>query len=168
LKFEDPNDPAKGLLFDGRVAEDFKLSTGTWVSVGPLRAKLIDRFAPYMRDVVIAGNDRNEIGALVFPVIEACSALAPDLPADAGAAAILADPRVREKFRQTLTAFAGEATGSSNRVTRLILLEQPASLDSGEITDKGSLNQRTVLRHRTAAVEELYQDPPSANVIAIA
>jgi feruloyl-CoA synthase len=168
LKFEDPNDPAKGLLFDGRVAEDFKLSTGTWVSVGPLRAKLIDRFAPYMRDVVIAGNDRNEIGVLVFPVIEACRALAPDLPADADTATVLADARVREKFHQTLTAFAKEATGSSNRVTRLILLEQPASLDAGEITDKGSLNQRTVLRHRATAVEELYRNPPSANVIAIA
>ncbi len=167
LKFEDPADPGKGLLFDGRVAEDFKLSTGTWVSVGPLRAKFIDRFAPLVRDVVIAGGDRNEIGVLAFPVIEACRALAPDLPADAPAAAVLGDARVRARFRDLLDAFAAASTGSSNRVCRLMLMQEPPSLDAGEITDKGSINQRMVLGRRAALVEALYRDPAPADVIAI-
>ena len=81
LKFDDPADPAKGLLFDGRLAEDFKLATGTWVSVGPLRAAFIAHFAPLVRDVVLAGADRDEVTALVFPDLDACRKLAPDLAA---------------------------------------------------------------------------------------
>ena len=165
LRFADPNDPAQGLAFDGRIAEDFKLATGTWVSVGPLRAKFIDHFAPLVRDVVIAGADRDDVAALVFPDLMACRGLCRDLPADAPAADVLSAPAARRAFAQRLTAFSRAATGSSNRVNRLILLAELPSLDLGEITDKGSINQRAVLRARAAMVEELYARPPSGRVI---
>ncbi|MBS0248569.1 MAG: feruloyl-CoA synthase [Proteobacteria bacterium] len=165
LKFADPNDPDKGLIFDGRIAEDYKLSTGTWVSVGPLRGRFVDHFAPYVRDVVLAGADRDFIGALVFPDIEACRKLA-GLSADATPAEIVAAPTVRLLFAERLFTMAAEAKGSSTRVERLILMAEPPSLDKGEATDKGSLNQRAVLASRAALVEELYADtPPSPNVI---
>jgi feruloyl-CoA synthase len=167
LKFDDESDPLKGLLFDGRIAEDFKLGTGTWVSCGPLRAGFIAHFNPYVRDVVIAGGDREYVAVLIFPDVEACRALVPDLPKSASAAEVLGDARVREKFKELLVAFATKSTGSSNRVARAMLLVEPPSLDIGEITDKGSINQRAVLGHRSALVDELYANPPSARVITI-
>jgi feruloyl-CoA synthase len=168
LKFADPADPGKGFLFDGRIAEDYKLSTGTWVSVGPLRARFIDAFAPYVRDVVFAGPDRDDIVALVFPDIEACRKLAPEHAADAAPAAILGDVRVRLKFASLLQALAAASPGSSTRVMRAILMAEPASMDKGEMTDKGSINQRAVLKNRAALVDELYAAPLSSKVIAIA
>jgi feruloyl-CoA synthase len=167
LKFADPDDPAKGLLFDGRLAEDFKLATGTWVSVGPLRARCIDHFAPYVRDVVIAGADRDDIAVLAFPEIEACRKLCADLPADAKPAVILADARVRRQLAALLKELAARSPGSSTRVCRMLLLEEPASMDLGEMTDKGSINQRAVLRQRAALVDELYAELASPRVIAI-
>jgi feruloyl-CoA synthase len=161
VKFEDPNDAGAGLLFDGRVAEDFKLATGTWVNVGPLRARLLAALEPYARDVVIAGGDRNEIGALIFPDIAACRALASE------AASPVDDPRVMAAIRDRLAAFAKTSTGSSNRVCRAILLGEPPSLDAGEMTDKGSINQRAVLARRAALVAELYAPAPSPRVILI-
>jgi feruloyl-CoA synthase len=166
LKFADPSDPGKGLLFDGRIAEDFKLSTGTWVSVGPLRARFLDHFAPYARDVVIAGADRDDLAVLVFPDIDACRKLCPDIT-DAAPPALLADRRVRDEFAKRLTSLAKESPGSSARICRLALLEVPPSMDVGEATDKGSINQRTVLKHRAALVEELYAKPCPARVISI-
>lgn len=168
LKFVDPNDPGKGLLFDGRIAEDYKLSTGTWVSVGPLRARFIDLFAPYVRDVVFAGPDRDDIVALVIPDIEACRKLAPGLAPDASAAAVLDDTRLRAKFADLLNKLAAASPGSSTRVMRAILMAEPPSMDKGEMTDKGSINQRAVLKSRAALVEELYATPLSARIIAIA
>ena len=165
LKFADPADPAKGLLFDGRIAEDFKLATGTWVSVGPLRMAFIAHCAPFARDVVFAGPDRDELGALVIPDIEACRKLAAELPPDATAAVVLASPQVRTAFAQLLNALADPSRGTSGRVGRAILLSEPPSLDVGEVTDKGSINQRAVLAHRAALVEELYAEPLSGNVI---
>ncbi len=165
LKFEDPADPAKGLLFDGRIAEDFKLATGTWVSVGPLRAALVAHCAPLVRDVVLAGPNRDEIGALVIPDLDACRRLASDLAPDLPAAALLADTRVRDKFARLLEPLAAPGRGTSTRIRRAILLEEQPSLDVGEVTDKGSINQRAVLAHRAALVEALYANPPPANVI---
>jgi feruloyl-CoA synthase len=162
LKFADPTDPRAGLLFDGRVAEDFKLATGTWVNVGPLRARLLQAIEPYARDVVITGADRNEIGALIFPNVEACRGLATDRTAD-----VSNDARVRKELRARLAAFASTSTGSSNRVCRAILLAEAPSLDAGEMTDKGSINQRAVLERRAAMVDELYRQPLSPRVIAI-
>ncbi|HTO47991.1 MAG TPA: feruloyl-CoA synthase [Burkholderiales bacterium] len=161
----DERDPRKGLVFDGRVAEDFKLATGTWVSVGPLRARFIAAAAPFVQDVVIAGLNRDWIGALVFPRLDECRALAPELAASAPAAAVLAHPAVRGKFQALLDAFAREATGSSTRIARAILLDAPPSIDASEITDKGSINQRAVLKARAAPVEELYAETPPPRVI---
>ncbi|MFZ0114482.1 MAG: feruloyl-CoA synthase [Xanthobacteraceae bacterium] len=165
LTFEDPADPGKGLVFDGRIAEDFKLATGTWVATGRLRARMIDGFAPYVRDAVLTGPDRDDLGALIFPDPVACRALAPDATGDA--AALVADPRVRAEFQKRLDALAKEATGSSNRVVRAMLMAEPPSLDTGEATDKGSINQRNVLKNRAALVQELYDQPPSRRVITI-
>ena len=131
--------PEKGLLFRGRISEDFKLATGTWVHVGPLRARIIEHFAPLVRDVVIAGENRGEIGALLF------------LSASAD----------REELRRRLLSL--HSTGSSNRVARALVLDEPPSLDAGEMTDKGTINQRAVLNRRKALVEELYTD--SARVL---
>ena len=161
----DAADPRKGLVFDGRVAEDFKLATGTWVSVGPLRAKFIAAAAPYVQDVVIAGLNRDWVGALVFPRLDECRALAPELPATAPPSGIVGHPAVRAKFQAMLDAFAREATGSSTRVARAILLDVPPSIDASEITDKGSINQRAVLKARAALADELYADPPGPRVI---
>jgi feruloyl-CoA synthase len=168
LRFADPDDPGHGLLFDGRIAEDFKLATGTWVSLGPVRAGFIDHFAPYVRDVVLAGPDRDDIAALVFPDVEACRRLAPDLGANAPVQAILADARVTKEFEFLLRTLAAKSTGSSNRVSRAILLSDPPSLDAGEMTDKGSINQRAVLKHRAVLVDALYARPKPAQVLAIA
>jgi len=141
--FADPDDPGKGLLFQGRISEDFKLATGTWVHVGPLRAAFIEHFAPLVRDVVIAGDRRNELGALIFP----------------------AGQGSRENFLNKLKSLP--STGSSNRIARAIILDEPPSLDAGEMTDKGSINQRAVLSRRKQLVEELFRDPPSAKVLWI-
>jgi len=165
LKFADPDDPLKGLLFDGRIAEDFKLSTGTWVSVGPLRARFIDFFAPYVRDVVFAGQNQDDIAALVFPDIEACRKLA-GLGPEATPAQIVVDPTVRRTFAEKLTQLAADSPGSSTRVMRALLMADLPSMDKGEMTDKGSINQRAVLKNRTELVEELYAAPYSAAVLS--
>jgi feruloyl-CoA synthase len=158
---KNPGDPRAGLLFDGRVAEDFKLTTGTWVNVGPLRARLLAQLEPYARDVVIAGADRDEIGALIFPNLEACRKLAAD------AADVTSDARVRDELRVRLTAFARTNTGSSNRVCRAILVGEPPSLDAGEMTDKGSINQRALLERRADLVAELYAAKHSPRVLMV-
>jgi feruloyl-CoA synthase len=167
LKFADLADPAKGLLFDGRLAEDFKLSTGTWASVGPLRAGFIDHFAPYVRDVVFAGADRDEIAALVFPELEACRKLA-GLGAEAKAAEIVDAPVVRQTFAMLLKKLAAFSKGSSTRVVRAILMAEPPSMDKGEMTDKGSINQRAVLKNRSALVERLYAERPDPSIMVAA
>jgi feruloyl-CoA synthase len=168
LRFADPNDVTKGLIFDGRVAEDFKLASGTWVNVGPLRAGFIDHFAPLVQDVVIAGLGHNEIAALVFADRAACQRLCPAPGSGVSAQELLARPEVRAAFAERLRGLAEHSTGSSNCIAALLLLEEPPSLDQGEMTDKGSINQRAVLNHRAALVEELYAHPPSPRVIRLA
>jgi feruloyl-CoA synthase len=165
LKFEDPHDWTKGLVFDGRISEDFKLATGTWVSVGPLRAAFIARGAPLVRDVVFAGPNRDDVTALIVPDVDACRKLAASVAAEASAATVLADARVRATFARFLAELSAAGRGTSERITRAVLLAEPPSLDVGEITDKGSINQRAVLTHRAALVEQLYMNPPPPNVI---
>jgi feruloyl-CoA synthase len=167
VKWIDEADPAKGFQFDGRITEDFKLSTGTWVSVGPMRAKVIAHFAPYFRDVAIAGINRDDVTILAFPDFDAFFALCPNLGGSKEPSAILADQCVRAEVRRRLAALAAGATGSSTRVARVLLMAAPPSLDKGEITDKGSINQRAVLTHRAGLVEELYAKPYSSRVIAL-
>jgi len=157
VRFVDAADVNKGFVFDGRFSEDFKLATGTWVSVGPLRARILSFFAPYARDVVITGHDRDDVGMMIFADVDACCALCPEMKHGAATAPeVLRHEVVQRKFRNLLNAFAAESTGSSNRVSRAILLEEQPSLDAREITDKGSLNQRAVLEHRAPLVEKLY------------
>jgi feruloyl-CoA synthase len=166
LKFATPGDASGGFVFDGRVAEDFKLITGTWVSVGPLRGRLISAFAPLVRDVVIAGHDRNDITALVFPDLEGCRALLPTAERTLSDQAVAAHPAVRAAFANHLAPFNGGGAGSSMRVARLILLDELPSIDAGEMTDKGSINQRAVLARRAALVDELYAAQSSLRIIA--
>ena len=166
LKFVDPDDAGKGLLFDGRIAEDYKLSTGTWVSVGPLRARFVAACAPLVRDVVIAGINRDEISALVVLDLDGCRLINPTLPLDDLAAAA-SDPLIVAAFRERFHKLVAGATGSSTRITRAVLLDQPLSIDRGEVTDKGSINQRAVLEHRGELIEELYAANPSNRVISV-
>ncbi|MDW3683033.1 feruloyl-CoA synthase [Cupriavidus sp. CV2] len=165
LKFVDAEQPELGFMFDGRIAEDFKLSSGTFVSVGPLRARVLAAGAPYVQDVAIAGMDRDDIGLLVFPRMEDCRRLS-GLAPSASHREVLAAPAVRSAFSQMLTILNESATGSASRVARLLLLDEPPSLDRGEMTDKGTLNQRAVLTHRAALVDALY-GTASENVITI-
>jgi feruloyl-CoA synthase len=167
VRFVDPEDVNKGLFFDGRFAEDFKLASGTFVNVGPLRTKLIHWFAPYVIDVIITGHDRNFLGMMLVPNLEACRTLASGLPGGAAPVDILRHESVFAKFTALLRSFAAQATGNSNRVERAVLLDEPPSLDAGEITDKGSLNQRVILDRRAALVEEIHAPLPSSRVLRI-
>lgn len=164
LRFYDPERPELGLMFDGRIAEDFKLSSGTFVSVGPLRARVIAAGAPYVQDVVVAGANRDALGLLVFPRMEDCRRLA-GLPAGATPREILASPAVRSAFTSLLHTLNQSATGSATRVACMLPMEDPPSIDRGEITDKGTLNQRAVLSNREALVEALYQRDAHPGVI---
>jgi feruloyl-CoA synthase len=158
------HDLSAGLDFDGRIAEDFKLASGTWVSVGPLRARFIAACVPLVRDVVIAGINRDDIAALVVLDLDGCRLINPALPAN-DVAVSAQDASVRNAFRQRFAAFQSAATGSSTRVSRAFLLDAPLSIDRGEVTDKGSINQRAVLDHRCDLVEALYSPTPGAGVI---
>jgi feruloyl-CoA synthase len=155
LKLIDEAHPERGFAFDGRIAEDFKLSTGTFVSVGPLRARIVAAGDPLVLDVVIAGINRDDVGILVFPRLDACRAMA-GLDADASAAQVLAASAVREFFQRLVDGQWATGTGSATRVARALVLAEPPNIDRGEITDKGSVNQRAVLAQRGALVERLY------------
>src|SRR5712671_5967517 len=159
-------DFSAGFDFDGRIAEDFKLASGTWVSVGPLRARFVAACAPLVRDVVIAGINRDEVSALVILDLDGCRLVNPELPADLVAAAS-SDALIRDAFRERLTKFLAAATGSSTRIARAVLLDTQLSIDRGEVTDKGSINQRAVLEHRNDLIETLYSPAPSAHVITL-
>ncbi|MBA4850256.1 feruloyl-CoA synthase [Emticicia sp. BO119] len=156
VKFLDENHPDKGLVFDGRIAEDFKLSTGTWVNVGVLKAKLISAGSPVVQDVVLAGLDKEYVGAILFLNAEACRKLA-GLSAEIQIQEVFQHEIISEYLYDFLKRFNQSATGSANRVEKFIVALDPPSIDLGEITDKGSLNQRIVLKHRAHLVEQLYQ-----------
>ncbi|MDB5629329.1 MAG: feruloyl-CoA synthase, partial [Tardiphaga sp.] len=166
LKLASPDDFALGLDFDGRISEDFKLGSGTWVSVGPLRARFVATCAPLVRDVVIAGINRDELSAIVILDLDGCRTINPALPANDIAAAA-SDPLVRAAFKRSLARFAAGATGSSTRIARAVLLDTPLQIDAGEVTDKGSINQRAVLEHRAALIEDIYSAKPKAPLIAL-
>jgi feruloyl-CoA synthase len=154
VKWIDETDVHQGLKFDGRIAEDFKLATGTFVSVGPLRGKIIAAGAPYIQDVVITGLNRKEVGAMIFPTaaVRGLSGLGPE----ASLAEVLASAPVVAHFQTVLNHLSETATGSASRIARAVLLSEPPSIDKGEVTDKGSINQRAVLKHRDALVQALH------------
>jgi feruloyl-CoA synthase len=154
VKWIDENNIHRGLRFDGRIAEDFKLATGTFVSVGPLRAKIIAAGAPYVQDAVLTGINLKEVGALIFPTqkVRELAGLAPD----AGMREVVESAPVQAHFQRVLDELAKSATGSANRIARLHLEHEPPSIDRGEVTDKGSVNQRSVLKHRADTVEAFH------------
>ena len=156
VKWIDETDVHLGLKFDGRIAEDFKLATGTFVSVGPLRGKIIAAGAPYVQDVVLTGINLKEVGAMVFPTpaVRALSGLAPDTPL----ADVLSSKLVLAHFQNLINELSKTATGSANRIARMCLLSEPPTIDKGEITDKGSINQRSVLTHRADTVAALHEE----------
>ena len=156
VKWIDETDVHLGLKFDGRIAEDFKLATGTFVSVGPLRAKIIAEGAPFIQDVVLTGINLKEVGAMVFPTpaVRALSGMAADVPL----ADVLSSEPVLAHFQKVLNELAKTATGSANRIARMCLLSEPPTIDKGEITDKGSINQRAVLSHRSDTVAALHEE----------
>lgn len=167
VRFVDPERPERGLLFDGRIGEDFKLSTATWVSVGALRIEAISALAPVAQDVVVTGHGRDEIGLLIFPNLAGCRSLCSDLAADAPRLSVVEHPAVRAHVARALAALAGAGTGSSTYAGRALLLSEPPCIDSGEITDKGYVNQRAVLTRRAALVDALYAESPLACRITV-
>jgi feruloyl-CoA synthase len=159
-KFLDDNDPAQGMVFDGRVTEDFKLDSGTWVSVGTLRPDLVAACSPWVMDAVICGQDKPFIGALFWP-----SMAGMQTPADEGPGTPL--EKLTALLTDKLTAFNATAGGSSRRVGRFTIMTEPPSIDAGEITDKGYVNQRATLERRDALVQAIYANPPGPGVITV-
>ena len=162
VKFIDSAQPLRGLMFDGRIAEDFKLSTGTFVSVGPLRARVIVAGDPCVHDAVVTGLNRDEVGLLIVPRVEECRKIA-GLTAAAPITEVLRQPLVRDFFQRLADTLWASGTGSASRPTRLHLLIEPPAIDKGEITDKGSINQRAVLTEREALVAALYDGDASSD-----
>jgi feruloyl-CoA synthase len=154
-RFADADDPAQGIEFAGRLAEEFKLTSGTWVQTGALRVKALEALAPVAQDIVIAGHDRDEIGFLIFPSLAGCRSLCDKQVADDE---LLADARVREVVRAGLQRLKAQGGGSSTYATRALLLTEPPQIDAGEITDKGYVNQSAVLERRAEWVARLYGD----------
>jgi feruloyl-CoA synthase len=157
VKWFDPENFDLGFVFDGRVSEDFKLYTGTWVCVGSLRGLVVHEGAPYLQDVVITGHDRKEVGILIFPNLALCRKLAM-LGVDASDKDVCSNPAVRSFFQDLLQKLYEHGTGSANRIARALILLDPPSVNNGEVTDKGSINQRAVLNNRSDLVELLYSD----------
>ncbi len=163
--FVDPDDPKQGLIFAGRVVEDFKLSSGTFVHVGSLRVAAIAAASPVIQDALVAGQDKDFIGLLAWPNLEACRLLAGR--ATAVADELVRDPNVIEHVRTSLHAYNRASQGSSMRISRAILMTEPPSIDGNELTDKGYINQRAALERRNDLVERLYAPAPDADVIVI-
>ncbi|MGE0800138.1 MAG: feruloyl-CoA synthase [Lautropia sp.] len=165
VRFADPADPVRGLVFDGRIAEDFKLTSGTWVNVGALRITGVQALAPIAQDIVVAGHDRDAVAFLVVPNVAACREVA-GLAGDAPLADVLAAPAVRAALRAGLARLRAQAGGATSLcAARALLLEAPLSSDAGEITDKGYVNQRAVLARRVREVERLYAAAPDAGIV---
>nr|WP_319563732.1 feruloyl-CoA synthase [uncultured Rhodoferax sp.] len=156
VQWIDETDVHQGLKFDGRIAEDFKLATGTFVSVGPLRAKITAAGAPYIQDVVLTGINLKEVGAMVFPTQKVRELVG--LDASVPLADVLASGPVIAHFQMVVDQLAQTATGSASRIARLCLLAEPPTIERGEVTDKGSINQRAVLTHRAQTVAHLHDD----------
>ncbi len=167
VRLAEPGNPAAGLLFDGRVAENFKLTTGTWVNVGMLRPAVIAAGAPVIEDAVITGHDRDEIGLLIFPSLVGLKSLCADLGADAKLENMVHHPAIKAALVEGLAKHNAQAQGSSMRIARCLILTEPPSIDANEITDKGYLNQRAVLTKRAASVERLHAETAADDVIVI-
>jgi feruloyl-CoA synthase len=160
----DPDAPDKGLVFDGRLAEDFKLGTGTWVRVGVLRTAVLAACAPALQDLVVCGHDRDQVGILAWPNVAACRDLtAGDAAADP--VSLARDPGVLAVVLRGIGAHNRSHPGASTRIARVHLMAEPPSIDANEVTDKGYINQRAVLERRLDLVHRLFADPPGPDVI---
>lgn len=166
VSFFDPAQPERGLVFDGRMAEDFKLSTGTRVHVGKLRMQGIAALAPIAQDIVVTGHDGDECGFLIFPNVVACRDAA-GLPGDAPLPEVLQHPVVRNCVRAGMAALRDAGGGASTWAARALLLADPPSIDAGEITDKGYINQRAVRERRAALVATLHGAAPDPQLIRL-
>ena len=165
VRFVDENNPVAGLAFDGRIAEEFKLMTGTWVSAGTLRTRIVSATSPYVRDVVICGLNQSYVAVLLWPNPAGCIELVDDV---SPTLASLASARsVQQAIAERLRRYNQDNPGSSTRIARFLLLAEPPSLDAGEITEKGYLNQRASLKHHASEVEELFSDIPTAEVVVL-
>ncbi len=156
VRLADPDDPSRGIVFDGRLAENFKLMSGTWVHVGELRLEVIAACAPAVQDVVVTGHDREEVGLLVFPNPAGCRSLCGEGSGETTLDELIRRPEVRGRLREGLAAHNAANPANSRRIARALLLADPPSIQTGEITDKGYVNQRAVLDRRAALVERLY------------
>ncbi|MEZ4382742.1 MAG: feruloyl-CoA synthase [Nannocystaceae bacterium] len=165
LAFADADDPSKGVVFAGRITEDFKLTSGTWVHVGSLRVDVIAAGTPVIQDAVITGEGRERLGALLFLSLAAARDVAG--MAEAEAEALAAAPALREHVRAGLAAHNARAPQSSRRIDRALVMIEPPQIDAGEITDKGYINQRAVLERRAAAVERLYASDAGDDVLVL-
>lgn len=165
MSFVDPDRPERGLVFGGRISENFKLATATWVSVGVLRTDVIAAAAPAVQDLIVCGHDREYVAVLCWPSLSGCRNIAGR--ADADLDALMDDPAVRAHIADALAAFNKTAGGSSRRIKRALLMLEPPQIDANEITDKGYINQRAALERRADLVAEIYRDPPSDRVIVI-
>ena len=167
VRLLDPTEPTRGVVFDGRLAEDFKLMTGTWVHVGALRVGVLAAASPALQDAVVAGENRGCIGLLAWLNAAGCQRLigdgAPASPAD-----LAAHPRLRDHVRACIAAWNAANSGTSQSIGRVLFLIEPPSIDSNEITDKGYINQRLALERRRADVERLFASTPDDGVIVIA
>jgi feruloyl-CoA synthase len=164
--FVDPNDPVQGIIFAGRVVEDFKLTTGTFVHVGSLRTDAIAAATPVVQDALVAGQDRPFVGLLAWPNLHACRQIVGD--PDASYEDVVKHPDVLACLKSGLQAHNKSTEGASSmRVARAMLMTEPPSIDGNELTDKGYINQRAGLERRAALVERLYADQPAEDVITL-
>ena len=162
-KFVDENDPVQGLVFDGRVTEDFKLDSGTWVSAGTLRAHAVAAASPLIFDCVVCGQDKPFVGLLAWPVAAAAKAIC----GQTDPSLFVNDPKIRDFVRQKFAIYNKQQSGSSTRVKRVILMAEPPSVDGHEITDKGYVNQRATMDRRSVLVDKLFAATPTSEVIEI-
>ena len=167
VTFVDRDDPAKGLRFASRVAEDFKLLTGTFVAVGSLRAGVVGALMPLVRDLVVTGENRAFVGALIWPDLDGCRAMLGAAGVDLDDAQVICTRQVRDAIQTGLVAWNDTNTTSSTRIARALLLVEPPSAEASEITDKGYVSQRRVLDRRADLVETLYADQPGPDVLVM-
>jgi feruloyl-CoA synthase len=167
VRFVDPDDITKGIEFDGRLAEDFKLTTGTWVHVGAVRVSALAAASPALQDAIIAGENREFVAMLAWLNVAGCQSLV-GTPAPLTNAELARHPLVREHVRRTIARWNVEHGASSTRIARVLLLPDSPSIDANEITDKGYINQRLALEHRRDAVVALFSKQPDSNIIVIA
>ena len=160
-KFEDKNDPKKGIIFDGRVSENFKLSSGTWVFVGGLRTEVVSASPNIIQDAVITGHDREALGLLIFPNVAGCRMLCRNLKEEVSLAELIQMENVQDPLKAAIKNYNMDNPASSTRISRALMMEEPPSIDAGEITDKGYLNQRAVLARRADLIDKLYSEDQS-------